>query len=763
MVSLDFSSKFSQINLNMRELSERTVYEFENFRLDADNLLLFHDGEQLAPTPKVVATLLALVERRGEIVTKNQLMEILWPDTQVEEGNLTQNLYILRKTLGTRVSNKPFIETLRGRGYRFSAEVSLVPNGFAKAESISQVLVSRKENIYSVVDWQRAVDTEEDAEQAPIAASAARAKWIFPALAAFGLVSVVGLVALFVFRPPAAPRASMSEKRELTFLQLTDGRDVNDATISPDGSYLTYHESDGGTYRMWLQQVGESNRVEVIPPTTKVILSKTFAPNGKTIFFIAAEGPNEPSSLYSVPALGGVPTKIAEDLGSTVAVSPDGRQIAFIREDKSLTRSLIIVADIDGTNQRTILTSTEGSVIWGGLAWSPDARFIAFGQVNLRTPTKGGNCAIAAFDLDTGTTRELSGEKWDTCGRMAWTFDNKELLFIGTKRGEVLSTRRDQLFSLTLESGEVRRLTTDGNRHQVSSLGVTYDNAVLVVPFNRSSQLWVMDASGDSSTVRQITSGLADGRAGIAPLPDGRIGYIARVGDSLNAWTINADGSEARQITKKPDQIEELRAATSGTRFYFSSLVDGMPRLFESKVDGSDLRQVLADESFDVDSTVSPDGNWVVYNSAVADNGIVKKTLRIASIESGEYRELTSFYSLAPHFSPDGQYISFIGQNDTIGIISVSDGTPVANFKPLQVPLLNVGARWTPDGKAIAYIVRQKSAGNIWRQPIDRSTPERLTDFSSGEIYNFAFSADGRKIILARGYPIKNAVLLKAQ
>ena len=124
-MSLELSSKESQINFKMREVGEHRIYEFDGFRLEADHLLFFRDGEQLPHTPKVIETLLALVERRGDVVSTDQLMQIIWPDTVVEESNLSQNLYILRKALGTASSGQPFIETLRRRGYRFTGDVTV--------------------------------------------------------------------------------------------------------------------------------------------------------------------------------------------------------------------------------------------------------------------------------------------------------------------------------------------------------------------------------------------------------------------------------------------------------------------------------------------------------------------------------------------------------------------------------------------------------------------------------------------------------------
>lgn len=109
------------------------MFEFEEFRLDPKHLLLFKGDLQMDLSPKVVETLLALVRNNGSVINKDDLMLQVWPDTTVDESNLFQNLYLLRKVLGNKSDGTPFIETLRRRGYRFSANVANVPQ---KAERL---------------------------------------------------------------------------------------------------------------------------------------------------------------------------------------------------------------------------------------------------------------------------------------------------------------------------------------------------------------------------------------------------------------------------------------------------------------------------------------------------------------------------------------------------------------------------------------------------------------------------------------------------
>jgi TolB-like protein/DNA-binding winged helix-turn-helix (wHTH) protein/Tfp pilus assembly protein PilF len=114
----------------MIELSESRVYEFEEFRLDTKSRRLFlRETDELVPlTPKAVELLLFLVENRGEILTKDELLDSVWGNSFVEESNLSQTVFVLRKTLGENTKTPRFILTSQGLGYQFIADVrEIVP------------------------------------------------------------------------------------------------------------------------------------------------------------------------------------------------------------------------------------------------------------------------------------------------------------------------------------------------------------------------------------------------------------------------------------------------------------------------------------------------------------------------------------------------------------------------------------------------------------------------------------------------------------
>src|SRR5438552_2041443 len=114
-------------------MEPKSIYEFGRFRLDREARLLLSNGKTVPLTRKVLDLLLVLVENRGQLLAKDDLMKAVWPDTFVEEGNLTSNISILRKELSAPPGGGEYIETIPKRGYRFVGVVTEVQNGASSA------------------------------------------------------------------------------------------------------------------------------------------------------------------------------------------------------------------------------------------------------------------------------------------------------------------------------------------------------------------------------------------------------------------------------------------------------------------------------------------------------------------------------------------------------------------------------------------------------------------------------------------------------
>ena len=744
-MSSNLSSSFHQFKFEVVKGLAHSIYVFDGFRLDGDKMLLYRGELPTALPPKAVETLAVLVRNRGEIVGKEELIDAVWRGTAVEDSNLTQYLYLIRKTLGHRTDGRPYIETLRKRGYRFDADTFECEPCRHAQETTS---TAAREN---VLEFSSRPYATEPLPEVP-GKSPVRRFAVLAAVQSALAVMVIGAIAWF---NSGAADANQSEG-QVEFLRLTDGIEPVDAAISPDGKYFAYTEIDGPRSRMWVQQTGQTNRQEAVSWVDKWIGPKTFSPDSQFIYYTEGDAAVD-NTLYRVPAFGGPPVKILSGIWGTISFSPDGREFVYFRHLKQQKLSQIVIRGTDTTGPERVHFSWTDEAPGGSVAWSPDGRTIALNSHSLRD--LGGPCTFYTIGLSEPKPEMISHERWDSCARIAWHPSGKGIYTIATKEGDGYSTRRDQLYHISISGGRARRVTTEGSRHQGATLSVTDNNAVLVIPYNRLSQIWVMDPSGDNRSAWQITKGLADGRAGIAPMADGRVGYIARTGENLSVMLMNADGSDQKQLTTEPQYMEELRAGGDGRYLYFSVPNGRHNDLFRINADGTGLRQVTRGPKV-IDAGVSHDGKWIVYAGSVIDGLSVRQDLWKLSSEGGDPVSLSVQGCDMPHFSPDDKWISCVENQARVKIVSASDGKVLKSFELLPRSTVNFGARWSPDGKSLVYIVTEKDVSNLWLHPLDGSAPRRLTDFTAGSIYHFAYSLDGKRLFIARGTQIRDAVLI---
>jgi len=155
----------------------KQLYEFGSFRVDAEKELLLREDETVPLAPKAFQILLVLIRSKNEVVTKDALMRAVWPDTFVEEANISRNIFLLRKALGDSPQDHQYVVTVPGRGYRFTEEVQFVPEQELSIVAASHAKVQ--------------VEVKE------------RNRWPWLAIAAVVLVALsAGAVRLFLHRQP---------------------------------------------------------------------------------------------------------------------------------------------------------------------------------------------------------------------------------------------------------------------------------------------------------------------------------------------------------------------------------------------------------------------------------------------------------------------------------------------------------------------------------------------------------------------------------
>jgi DNA-binding winged helix-turn-helix (wHTH) protein/TolB-like protein/Tfp pilus assembly protein PilF len=242
------------------------LYEFGPYRLDTTERLLLRDGERVALTPKAFETLVVLIERRGQLVEKEELMKALWPDSFVEDANLTNNVWALRKTLGESQNGQRYIETVPKRGYRFTASVREIPHE-------SEAFVLEKHTLTRVITEEEVqTSSEEDVRQL-------RAQLLLPAKVenrrrtrwglgiAFGLLClllIIVSVALYRSRTLAeskATEASVASKPVLRSIVVLPFKTIG---AESDNEYLGLGMSDA-----LITRLGNTRQI-IVRPTSAI-------------------------------------------------------------------------------------------------------------------------------------------------------------------------------------------------------------------------------------------------------------------------------------------------------------------------------------------------------------------------------------------------------------------------------------------------------------------------------------------------------------
>ena len=268
-------------------------YEFGEFRLDTAQRVIFRSGRPVALAPKVLETLLVLVERSGTLVTKDELMTRLWPDTFVEESNLTQNVFQLRKVLGEGQGGRHYIETVPRRGYRFMGEVKTL----VEQEGTEWILASRKRT-QIVHEEETTNDDGENQTVSPassnlvITAERRGDKKRFGARPAIVFGSIVVLCVLllaggFGLSRFIGQRRSQEIQPFITapaiqLKRLTYDSKAFGPAISPSGEYLAYRFHDRDQDSIKLKNIANGSTVEIMPPISGGYGKLVFSPMGTT-------------------------------------------------------------------------------------------------------------------------------------------------------------------------------------------------------------------------------------------------------------------------------------------------------------------------------------------------------------------------------------------------------------------------------------------------------------------------------------------------
>ena len=692
----------------------KQFYEFGTFRLDRSEKVLLNQGKPVPLTPKVFDTLEILVENTGKLLEKDELMQRLWQDHFVEESNLTSNIKMLRKALGDDAARPEFIETIPRRGYRFIAEVKEILND--NGGSTSQSSTKFRSGIITLI-----------------------------------IVLVVGVGSLGYWLATKATGEAPAPILSAPFAsqKLSTNGKVRLAAISRDGKNVVYSNEIEARQSVWLRQLDTANNVEVIPPSDDLYFSLALSPDGNFLYFTRKpKSFDGQADIYRVSIFGGIPSKIVAETQGSTNLSADGRKISFVRcyyrDDEYC--SLWMADASDGKNEQK-LAARPRPIRIGDNEISPDGRTVVFavGQ----SQNQANEFGLVEVDVETGTERELTAERFFNIKSLAWLPDKSGLLFTASR----VPNKHFRIWQVSFASGEVSPVTNDSESY--SALSLDHDASRLISTQGKQDfRLHLLNLEKPSAD-----RVLADASS-VAFAPDGKIVFSSPMSGNDEIWSIDADGSRQRQLTN--NSADEYYAAVSpdGNSIFFSSNRTGQIHIWRMNADGSDQTQLTQKEG-GYPLFVSADGRWLYYHHALH-----RTVWRVLTKPSGEEELVLEKKKDRFAFSPDGSRVAFVekeGEQDRLEVISLADGQTVKTYALADETANLIQLKWSPDGESLAYILSDENENTtLWFQPLDGRTPRQIASLGEEQIalYGFDLSPDGRHAAVVKGGWRYDAVLI---
>jgi Tol biopolymer transport system component len=554
----------------------------------------------------------------------------------------------------------------------------------------------------------------------------------------------VGLWLLFrhLVKPPITPFERM------TITRLTSTGKSSEATISPDGKYVVFISEETGPQSLWLRVVPTTTNSQIIPPGNGQYAGMTFSPDSNYLYYVYQV--NGVGTLFKRPVLGGTSQKLIANIDSPPSVSPDGKQLAFVREHNEQKEYDLVVSNSDGTSERTLASRSRGEFfsLYGATAWSPDGKTIACASGSY---SGGHHMNLTAVQVDNGAEKPIVSPNWFQIIHLGWVANGQGLVLAASDQ----AVSPFQIWYLSYPEGKVRRITND--LMDYNNIALTADSRELVsVQSDRLTNIWVV-TNGEMERARQITS-----RVGyinhVSWTPDGKILFSSISNADLDIWLTDTEGIRKSRLTANSGVNYHPVSSPDGRYIAFASNRNGPFNIWRMDADGSNPTQ-LTTGGTDVNPCFSPDSKWIVYESF--SNGL--PMLWKVGISGGAPKQLTNTFSRIPTISPDGKmvacrYLDTNSDTQRIALITLESGELI---RTLNIPMSTwQRVRWMPDGLSLSYIDVRDGVANIWSQQIAGGQPKQLTAFTGDQIFSYDWSPDGSRLVCERGTETSDVVLI---
>lgn len=660
---------------------------FGPFAFDRESRLLWRDGAEVALPPRVIGVLELLIDRQGQIVARQDLLDAVWKDAFVTDTSLAEAVSFLRQALGDDPQSPRYIQTIHRRGYRFlptptpDPDLATVPGSDQGQTGVRPVSDEGQARVRPGSDWGQtgvrpgsghfrsaatAVDTDARSLADHETADWTLIPWSIALLCA-------GLAAASVWygtRTPAPEAPPIARLELLTAPGTAFDRDPQPIAISPDGRTIAWSACEIANGRCAIYM----RALDALEPRalagTEGGQSPVFSPDGRWISFFAD------GTLKKIAAAGGAPTTLASAPDPAGAAWAEDGRIAFAG---SAAAGLSIVGGQGGAVQPlTYVRGERGELRHRAPAWLPDGKLLF---TIASAPDAGTPGELAAIDPPSSDVRLLRGgvTRAAPAGRgylllaaasdlQAATFDDRALALTGptdavpspSADGAPRFAAGSNALAIVHADRPAERAWSDGVSatplSRLTSIAISPDSrsAAGVVLDNGRADVWIADLASNALT-RMTFGGInispawsADGR---------RIFYATRdAGGAFHVVSHDVADRNAPAVDVAPGRTQVLpSSAAPDGRVALTSYTDGRTTVMIVPAAGGTPR-LLTDGPFDeAAAAFSPDGRWLALESA--ESGRTEVVVR--SADGGRRIPMSTGGGTHPRWSEDGRSIYF--------------------------------------------------------------------------------------------------------
>jgi Tol biopolymer transport system component/DNA-binding winged helix-turn-helix (wHTH) protein len=723
------------------------LYAFGPFVADPVTGTLRQDGAHVVLTLKSFEVLLVLIERRGQVVDKDVLLKLVWPDTIVEENNLARHISTLRKVLNDHPQDHQFIVTIPSRGYRFVAPVQELTRSEIPQPLLAPASPPEAPALERALPESPPIAIEPSMPHAAARAPSSHARTRAAVLAAAAVIAagITGIALLGNF-----PRNETEDPDRKLWQLTSSGGLESDAAWAPNGQTIAYSSDRDGNFDIWSQPIGDVQPVRLTSSPAHD-WQPSWSQDGALVAF---RSESDGGGVFVVPATGGAGRRIT-NFGYRPLWSPSAPTILF--SSSNTVRSKLYVVGADGGQLRQVLAEFLDEFASYRAAWHPDGhRISVFGAhrrdgMSFWTVSLDGTSPVRSpVNVDVTVRLKKTGVNLT---EFAWSPLGDALYFEGRSE-EAVNIWRVAVDPKTMEWRDgPERLTVGGGLD--TDIAVSPDGKKLAFTVrDESTRLWSLPFDPIDGRVlakgEPITPKGADALYPDVPPNGMHVVYrtIRRGRHELRRRSLIAGEDRALPMT---GEMLVPRWSDDGTQLAFRRLMpvtsDGAPRsnaIVLVAADGSNERNLTTPSPREFTPyDWSSDSKWIL---ASCEHGPAQLTVvcvlpvAAAPRADGHMRVIAADPDrnlFQATFSPNQRWIAFNATSPGLSAIYVvsSDG---GQWVPIsEGTFWDDKPRWSPDGRTLYFVSNRSGFLNVWGRRFDPNTgkpsgdPFRVTNLEN--------------------------------